>query len=200
MGAVAVYDLSRSAGWAVWTPELARPRSGILKLPPPRTNGSIGPALKLLFEHIGWVDRTFGRLDHLGYEAFIAATGGRKDDRTTFVTSPKTQKTLIGFVGVAELAAEILNEGAYEDARAVESHSIHNMSWRRLWLGKQPRGTKRERWKELSVQKASRLGWDPRGDDEADAIGQLHYLLTAKLGIKPKWQHAVDQVDARLAL
>lgn len=201
MGAVAVYDLSRNAGWAVWTPTLERPRSGILRLPPPKTNGSVGPAFKLLFEHIGWVDRTFGRLEHLGYEAFIAATGGRKDDQTTFVTSPKTQKTLIGFVGVAELAAEILDHGAREEGRmtGVESHSIHNMSWRRMWLGKQPRGTKREQWKALSVQKAARLGWDPKGDDEADALGQLHWLL-AHLKIKVQWQHQIDQVDARLCL
>jgi hypothetical protein len=41
----------------------------------------------------------------------------------------------------------------------------------------QPRGTKREEWKRLSVQKAARLGWDVRGDDEADALGQLHQLL-----------------------
>lgn len=190
MGTVAVYDLSRSAGWAVWSPELERPRSGILKLPPPRSNGSVGPALKLLFEHISWVDRRFGRLEHLGYEAFIAATGGRKDEKTTFVTSPKTQKTLIGFIGVAELAAEILG---------IESHSIHNASWRRLWLGPQKRGTVREEWKALSVQKASRLGWDVRGDDEADALGQLHWLL-GDLGIKVQWQHAIDQVDARLSL
>lgn len=190
MGAVAVYDLSRSAGWAVWTPELARPRSGILRLPPPRTNGSVGPALMLLFEHISWIDRNFGPLKHLGYEAFIAATGGRKDEKTTFVTSPRTQKTLIGFVGVAELAAEILG---------IESHSIHNMSWRRRWLGAQKRGTKREQWKALSVQKAARLGWDVRGDDEADALGQLHSLL-GQLQIKPQWQALIDQVDAKLAL
>jgi hypothetical protein len=200
MGAVAVYDLSRSAGWAVWTPELARPRSGILKLPPPRTNGSVGPALKLLFEHISWVDRTFGRIEHLGYEAFIAATGGKKDDSTTFVTSPKTQKTLIGFVGVAELCAEILDQAAYDDGRgSVESHSIHNMSWRRFWLGAHPRGTKREEWKRLSVQKAARLGWDVRGDDEADALGQLHQLLN-KLKIQPQWQAEIDRVDGLLGL
>jgi hypothetical protein len=190
MGAVAVYDLSRSAGWAVWSDGLEKPRHGILKLPPPRTNGSVGPALKLLFEHISWIDRNYGPLEHIGYEAFIAATGGKKDEDTTFVTSPKTQKTLIGFVGVAELAAEILE---------IESHSIHNMSWRRAWVGSQPRGTKRERWKQLSVQKAIRCGWAPLGDDDADAIGQLHHLL-AKLGIKPQWQRDIDMADVRLSL
>jgi hypothetical protein len=196
MGSVAVYDLSRNAGWAVWTPKLDRPRSGILRLPPPRTNGSVGPALKLLFEHIGWIDRNYGPIAHLGSETFISATGGRKDDQTSFVTSPKTQKLLIGMAGVAELAAEILKEGGRADC---EPHSIHNMSWRRFWLGKQPRGTKREQWKALSVQKATRLGWDPKGDDEADGIGQLHYLLS-KLRIIPQWQSEVDRVDGLLGL
>ena len=198
MGAVAVYDLSRNAGWAVYSPELSKPRHGILRLPPPRSNGSIGPALKLLLDHISWIDRNFGRLDHLGYEAFIAATGGRKDDATSFVTSPKTQKTLIGFVGVAELAAEILHQAAVEDhGGSVDAHPIHNMSWRRLWLGSQPRGTKRERWKQLSVMKAQKCGWAPEGDDDVDAIGQLHYLL-GRLEIKVPWQDAIDQADGRM--
>jgi hypothetical protein len=190
MSAVAVYDISTSAGWAVWSPKLEKPRHGILRLPSPRSNGSIGPALALLFNHISWIDRNFGPLTDLGYEAFIAATGGKKDEKNTFVTSPKTQKTLIGFIGVAELAAELLN---------IESHSIHNMSWRRLWLGSQPRGTKREQWKALSVAKAKRCGWNPLGDDDADALGQLHHLLRT-LGITPQWQKTIDMADVRLNL
>lgn len=178
--AVAVYDLSRSAGWAVYAPSLAKPRHGILKLPPPRMNGSIGPALMLLWEHIAWVDRNFG-LAHLGYEAFLSATGGRKDDKTTFVTSPKTTKTLVGFVGIAELCAEMLGIG--EDG----IHPIHNMAWRAHWLGSQKRGTKREQWKALSVAKMVALDWAPYGDDDSDAVGQLHFLLH-KLGITPPWK------------
>jgi hypothetical protein len=178
--AVAVYDLSRSAGWAVYAPGLSKPRYGILKLPPPRTNGSVGPALKLLWEHIAWVDRNFG-LAHLGYEAFLAPTGGKSDDKTSFVTSPKTTKTLVGFVGVAELCAEMLGLG--EEG----IHAIHNMSWRSFWLGSQPRGTKREVWKMLAVKKMVALDWAPYGDDDSDAVGQLHFLLH-KLGIIPPWK------------
>lgn len=180
-GAVAVYDLSRSAGWAVYAPGLSKPRYGILKLPPPRTNGSIGPALKLLWDHIAWIDRNFGGLEHLGYEAFLSATGGKKDDDKAFITSPKTQKTLIGFVDVAELCAEILGIG--EDG----IHPINNSSWRSFWLGSQKRGTKREEWKALAVKKMRHLGWEPYGDDDSDAVGQLHFLLH-KLGIIPPWK------------
>lgn len=184
--AVAVYDLSRSAGWAVYTPGLPKPRHGVLKLPPPRTNGSVGPALALLWEHIAWVDRNFGGIAHLGYEAFLSATGGAKDKETTFVTSPKTVKTLVGFVGVAELCAEILGIG--EEG----IHAIHNMSWRSFWLGSQPRGTKREQWKALAVAKANALDWAPYGDDDSDALGQLHFLLVRKLGIVPHWKFEVE--------
>jgi len=31
------------------------------------------------------------------------------------------------------------------------------------------------------------LGWAPHGDDDADALGQLHYLL-AKMGIIVPWK------------
>lgn len=179
--AVAVYDLSSSAGWAVYAPSLPKPRHGILKLPKPRTNGSLGPAFKLLWEHIAWIDRNYG-LAHLGYEGFLLPTGGKKDDDTTFVTSPQTIKTLIGFAGVAELCAEMLDIGL--DG----IHSIHNMSWRAFWLGSQPRGTERKEWKRLAVAKADALGWAPLGDDDADALGQLHFLLIKKLGIIPHYK------------
>lgn len=188
MGAVAVYDLSREAGWAVWKDGMPDPRYGVLKLPPPMSNGSVGPALALLFEHISWVNRTYGPLEMLGFEAFIAPTGGRKDKETSFVTSPKTIKCLVGFVGVAELAAHLLD---------IEAVSIHNMSWRRTWLGKQKRGTKRDDWKALSVQKAMRVGWAPLGDNDADALGQLHHLLITN-GFKVPWQSRVDQADFKL--
>jgi hypothetical protein len=179
--AVAVYDLSRSAGWAVYSPTLAKPRHGILKLPGARTNGSVGPALKLLWEHIAWIDRNFGGILHLGYEAFLVPTGGKKDDDKNFTTSPRTTKNLVGFAGVAELCAEILEIGDEG------IHSINNASWRSFWLGSQPRGTKRETWKALAVAKMVALGWAPYGDDDSDAVGQLHFLLH-ELGIIPPWK------------
>jgi hypothetical protein len=179
--AVVVYDLSGTCGWALYAPGLTAPKHGILKLPPTMTNGSIGPAMNLLFNHIGWIDRNFG-LGHLGYEAFLSATGGKKDDGTTFITSPKTTKKLVGCVGVAELCADILD---------IEAHPIHNMSWRSKWLGSQKRGTKRPQWKALAVAKARALGWEPLGDDDADAIGQLHFLLS-KLEITPPWRTSMS--------
>ena len=49
------------------------------------------------------------------------------------------------------------------------------------------------------VKRLSSLGWSVKGDDEADAIGQLHYLL-GRLSIRPQWQQEIDRVDVRFAL
>lgn len=174
--AVAVYDPSSRAGWAVYSPDLDEPRFGVLRLPPSTTEGSAGPAFKLFFDHICWINRQWP-LMALGYEGVILPTGGRKDDDTTFVTSPNTIKRQVGLETILVLCAQLL---------AIPDHSIHNASWRRYWLGSQRRGTKRETWKALSVGKARGLGWDVKGDDDADALGQLHFLLN-KLEIKPNW-------------
>lgn len=185
-----VYDVARHAGWAVYTPGRASPRFGVLRLPATRTDGSNGPAFKLLFEHISWADRNFGRLAHIGYELFLAPTGGKKDDQTSFQTSPKTIKTQVGMIATIEMCAEMLG---------IESHPIHNASWRSHWLGAQKRGTKREQFKALAIAKAKALGWAPHDDNDADAIGQLHFLLK-KLGITPPWNTEISRDQLRLAL
>lgn len=183
------YDLSGSCGWAIYSPGREAPRHGILKLPKPSTDGSSGAAFKLLYDHISWADRNFG-LAHLGYEGFLAATGGRGDDKTTFQTSPKTTKRLVGLIAIVELCSAILG---------IPVHSIHNASWRRYWLGAQKRGTKRERFKQLAVEKSQRLGWAPMGDDDADALGQLHFLLN-ELHIQPEWNQSIERDLISLAI
>ena len=174
--AVACYDLSGAAGWAVFHPDLDEPRYGTLRLPPTTTDGSIGPALNLLFDHIAWIDRQWP-LCRIGYEAFLAPTGGKRDDDKGFTTSQATLKKLIGTISTLELCASMLK---------IQPRSINNSSWRRYWLGSQKRGTKREDWKELSIAKATGLGWPVKTDDEADALGQLHFLL-AEMQIKTRY-------------
>jgi hypothetical protein len=165
--AVAVYDLSGNSGWAVYSPDLDEPEFGVLRLPPTTLEGSVGPALHLLFDHICWINKRWP-LRALGSESVLLPTGGKKDDDTSFTTSPKTIKKQVSLTGCIEMCASML---------AINHHSIHNASWRRYWLGSKPRGTQREEWKALSKAKARGLGWDVRGDDDADALGQLHFLL-----------------------
>jgi len=185
-GAVAVYDLSGTSGWAVYSPDDDEPISGTLRLPPTRTDGSMGPTFQLLFNHIAWINRRWP-LMALGYEAYLAPTGGHRDkgkggdeEQKSFVTSQATLKKLIGTIAILEMCAEMLDIPAY---------SINNASWRRFWIGKMPRGTKREEWKRRSVLKARVLGIDVKGDDEADALGQLHHLLR-ELEIRSDWARA----------
>jgi hypothetical protein len=174
--AVLQYDLSGNSGWAVYSPELDEPVFGVLRLPPTSETGSVGPAYRLLCEHIEWANQRWP-LRAIGYEDFLVPTGGKKDAETPFVTSPKTIKKLLGLIAIVELCAAQLE---------IPVHPLHNASWRKYWLGSQKRGTKREDWKELSVGKARGLGWPVKGDDDADALGQLHFLL-AKLEIRPRY-------------
>jgi hypothetical protein len=174
--AVVTYDPSSRAGWAVYSPELDEPVFGVLRLPPNTSDGDSGPAFKLFFDHITWVNRRWP-LAAIGYEGVILPTGGKSDDDKRFVTSPTTIKRQVGLETILVLCAELLT---------IPGHSINNASWRRYWLGSQPRGTQRDTWKELSVAKARGLGWDVKGDDDADALGQLHFLLS-RLEIKTRW-------------
>lgn len=175
--AVACYDLSGRAGYAVYHPDLDEPVYGTLTLPPTTTTGSCGPAGHLLFDHIAWVDRQWP-LAKIGYEAFLAPTGSKKKDEDKgFTTSQATLKKLIGTIVVLETCASILG---------IPDRSINNSSWRRYWLGSQKRGTDRDEWKKLSVAKAKGLGWSVKNDDEADALGQLHFML-AEMNIKTRY-------------
>lgn len=199
MPGVAVYDLSGKAGYAILEPGRDEPRHGIVRLPPPSTTKSNGAAFKLLFEHIAWADRICGGLDHLGYEAPLIATGGNKDDDKGFISNPHTTKRLVGLTAVMELCATMLG---------IPVHSINNASWRKFWLPGTPRGTERKVWKAKAIDKATRLGWLPKGDDDADALGQLHYLLdklaredraNAKLYQVP-WQSSIDRTFFSMGL
>lgn len=174
--AVAVYDLSTQAGYAIYHPDLDEPVFGTCRLPATTETGSVGPAMHLLFDHICWIHETYA-LAAIGAENFLAPTGGQKDEKTKFTTSPRTIKRLVGMQTTLEMCASMIG---------IEAHSIHNASWRKYWLGSQKRGTQREEWKRLSVEKANGFGWAVKNDDEADALGQLHFLLN-KLSISPRW-------------
>jgi len=180
--AIVQYDLSRSAGWAVYAPGRVAPRHGVLKLPAADDVFGNGAALALLYDHMAWVDRNFG-LAGIGYEAFMAPTGGQSDKGKGFQTSPTTLKRLAGYIGVTEMCAAMMRVPAYE---------VNQSSWTRFWLGSFPRGTKRAVRKQMSVKKAQSLGWAPHGDDDADALGQLHYLLEVKLGITVPWRTRIE--------
>lgn len=70
---------------------------------------------------------------------------------------------------------------------------VNISSWRSSFLGPQKRGTKRPVLKEISMEKCRAYGWNPKNDDEADALGILDYACTAR-GFVPPWR-AHEQLD-----
>ena len=66
-------------------------------------------------------------------------------------------------------------------------HPVHLNSWRATFIGKQKRGTKRATLKDLTIERCQQLGWKPKNDDEADALGLLDYACTFR-GITPPWR------------
>lgn len=66
-------------------------------------------------------------------------------------------------------------------------YSVAIKTWRGYYLGPQPNHTKRKRFKELSIVRGRQLGFAPRNDDEADALGILDWAFEYQ-AIVPKWR------------
>ena len=64
---------------------------------------------------------------------------------------------------------------------------VNLSSWRRDFIGPQKRGTARPTLKGLTMERCRQLGFSPRRDDEADALGILDYACTLR-GIVPPWR------------
>lgn len=97
-----------------------------------------------------------------------------------------TGHTNIGVLRVLSgLAAHVLSFAA---AKGVTATEVNVSTWRRDFIGKQPRGMKRQGLKKLVMERARQLGFAPRFDDEADAIGILDYALDFHEQVTPPWR------------
>lgn len=183
------YDLALSCGWAAWKPGMDAPAHGIIPLPSP-TAGNIGQALVRHEQHIRFIERELGPIAGLSYEWTPPPSGkaktkpGAKPDEVVHEdairTNMRTLKIMLGLSGNIERMSAVLG---------VPCEPINNASWRRVVLGKQPFGTKKPKWKELSKAWAAEMGLVVKGDDDADALGQLTYRLI-KLNIWHPWRDA----------
>jgi hypothetical protein len=63
---------------------------------------------------------------------------------------------------------------------------VNIATWRKHFFGSQPRGTKSKTLKQLAWDRCVQLGWRPKNDDEADALGILDYALHTR-SITPPW-------------
>lgn len=107
-----------------------------------------------------------------------------------YYEEPLTHVTVQGNTNIETLKvlgglAEHVQSFAYAIGARVEGINIS--SWRKDFIGSQKRGTKRQTLKALTLERCRQLGFTPRGDDEADAIGILDYSIGLN-GQTPPWR------------
>ena len=168
-------DLSKaSTGFAVWRPGWDAPRYGSWALGSEFT--STGKAFVNLHRKLSELMQITGPFETVTYEEplLLGPAAGN--------TSAETQMLLIGLMAHVEsfCAAKRLRRVQY----------VNQSSWRKHFIGSMKRGTKRTDLKALTMQRCRDLGWNPRKDDEADALGILDYW-THCLKIETPWQKAV---------
>jgi len=73
-------------------------------------------------------------------------------------------------------------------------HMVHQATWRKHYIGSMKIGTRKADLKALAVQRSRELGFKPRNDDEADALGILDYAIALD-GVVPPWrqEHVLTQ-------
>lgn len=165
-------DLSqRSTGWAVWPEGADKPRFGHWQLGSAYT--SDGRTYAKLHECLMDL-RALVRFELVYFEDPInpAQLSGH--------TNIDTLRVLAGLAAHTESYC-----AAVKGVRRVERINIS--SWRRDFIGKQKRGTKRQTLKDLTIERCRQLGFNPSRDDEADALGICDYACTLN-GIVPPWR------------
>jgi hypothetical protein len=78
---------------------------------------------------------------------------------------------------------------SFAEAMGIRYRAVHQATWRRHFLGPQPRGTKTPDLKHMAMQRCRELGFNPIKHDAAEALGLLDYQLSLE-GIIPPWRQA----------
>lgn len=86
------------------------------------------------------------------------------------------------------LAGLAAHAESWADGMGLRSVQAVNVStWRKHFIGSQKRGSKRATLKDLTIERCEQLGFKPRRDDEADALGILDYGCELR-GVLPPWR------------
>jgi len=86
------------------------------------------------------------------------------------------------------LAGLAAHAESWADGMGLRSVQAVNVStWRKHFIGSQKRGSKRATLKSLTMERCNQLGFKPRRDDEADALGILDYGCELR-GVLPPWR------------
>ncbi|MXP24833.1 hypothetical protein GRI39_02070 [Altererythrobacter indicus] len=165
-------DLSkRRSGWAIYRKGDERLRSGTWVLGSEYTTD--GQTYLKLHQHLMDMHQLCP-IEHVYLEKPIHPVN------LTGHTNIDTLRILSG------IAAHVHSFGAAMGFRSVTE--INVSSWRRDFIGPQKRGTKKVTLKALTMERCRQLGFNPRYDDEADAIGILDFALDFHEHITPPWR------------
>lgn len=165
-------DLSkRRTGFAFWSRGMERARFGNWVLG--SEYATDGETFAKLHGHLLDLHRV-AKIEHIYLEQPIHPAS------LTGHTNIDTLRVLAG------LAAHVHSFVAATSVRsAIE---INVSTWRRDFIGAQKRGTKRQTLKSLTMERCRQLGFSPRYDDEADAIGILDFALDFHEHVTPPWR------------
>lgn len=163
-------DLSkRCAGFAVWGPEDERPHSGFWELGSEFTPR--GRVFAKLHQNMSDLHQ-LGKIDAIFYERPLQV--GSEGH-----TNADTLNLLIGLAMHAESWGEAMGCRIIKD--------VHQATWRRLFLGKLPRGMQSTDLKDMAMKQARRMGFRPIKHDQAEAIGIMDFGCE-QLGLSPPWR------------
>jgi len=118
-----------------------------------------------------------GEIDVIAYEQPL---------NMAFTDKPNNSETPFILNG---LAAHIESWGEAMGCRLIRD--VHQATWRRHYIGAMKRGTARAALKDYVKQRCRELGFAPKNDDEADALGILDWAVCEALrhtGILPYWR------------
>ena len=164
-------DLSKTAtGWACWAPGDERVASGVWQLGSEYT--SRGRVYAKLHENMIGLHR-LGKIEALFFEDAINIMPGAVQ------TNVESVRLAAGLCAHAESFGEAVN------CRHI--CGVNQVTWRREFLGRIARGTKKVDLKDMAMQRARELGFKPQRHDEAEAIGILDYACT-ELDLAPFWR------------
>ena len=171
MGIIALDLSKRSTGWACWQEGWDMPRYGHVQLGSEYTDD--GRTFCKLHGVLDELRSTVCRFERMYFEEAInpQALGGN--------TNIDTLRVLAG------LCAHALSYGSARSLRNVQAVNV--TSWRKHFLGKMARGTKSKQLKDYAIERCRQYGFQPRRDDEADALGILDYACELQ-GIRPPWR------------
>ncbi len=148
-------DLATQVGWARLRGEEISYGSYLL----PRTGDDIG---RFLAPFHDWLKMFAADADYVFFEAPYVSGGGGGGKKT----SQDTARKLFGLAAMTEYVCHVLEVRCFEE---------NIMEITKMFCGRCPRRSPEK--KALTILTCKQMGWDPKNNDEADALALLYVTI-----------------------